>query len=82
MHRNKEQQARKSLEILRGDSLAPEFLELEWAEMVRGVAEEKRLAKSVGFIDMFRGNDLRRTLLCFGFVNPLLGSNIGIANES
>jgi hypothetical protein len=40
---------------LRGDSVGNEYIELEWAEMVRGVEEEKKLAKSIGFLDMFRG---------------------------
>lgn len=53
-------QARKSLEVLRGKSLAIEYLELEWAEMVRGVEEEKSNASSVGWVDMFRGEFLAR----------------------
>ena len=66
LHRNREQAARRSLEKLRGDSVPVEHIEFEWAEMIRGVAEEKRIAKSAGWIDMFRGSDLRRTLLCYG----------------
>lgn len=37
-------------------------------ERVKGIEEEKRLASTVGPLDMCRGNDLRRTLLCFGVV--------------
>lgn len=48
-------QARESLEFLRGDSLRPQELELEWAEMVRGIEEEKRTAKTIGPLDMYRG---------------------------
>ena len=48
LHRNREQDARKSLETLKADSVAPEYLELEWAEMIRGMEEEKRIAKPVG----------------------------------
>jgi hypothetical protein len=28
---------------------------MEWAEMVRGVEEEKKNANTVSFLDMFRG---------------------------
>lgn len=36
-------------------SLTPTLLELEWAEMVKGVEEEKREQGSVAALDMFRG---------------------------
>jgi len=61
-------QARRSLEILRGGSLEPQWLEFEWDEMVRGVAAEKEIAQGVAWRDMFRGADLRRTLLCYGMI--------------
>jgi hypothetical protein len=56
LHKGRDQQSRRSLEALRGDSLGNEYIELEWAEMVRGVEEEKKLAKSIGSRDMFKGN--------------------------
>jgi hypothetical protein len=37
LHQNREQEARKSLGVLRANSVTPEFIELEWAKMVRGV---------------------------------------------
>lgn len=55
LYKNREEEARKALEVLRADSITPEYLELEWAEMIRGMEEEKRTAKSVAFMDMFRG---------------------------
>ena len=54
LNKGKTEQARKALETLRGDSLSAEHLELEWAEMVKGIEEEKRLATTVGVLDMFR----------------------------
>lgn len=33
--------------------MAPEIVEMEWVEMVRGIEEEKRLATTVGAMDMF-----------------------------
>ncbi|KUI59800.1 General alpha-glucoside permease [Cytospora mali] len=67
-------QARRSLETLRGDSLRPEELDLEWTEMVKGIEEEQRLAKTIGPLDQYRGTDLRRTLLCYGVIMSQVGS--------
>lgn len=55
LYRGKSEDARKALETLRGTSLKPEELELEWVEMARGIEEEKRSARAVGPLDMFRG---------------------------
>jgi MFS family permease len=60
LHKGKELQARRALEQLRGVAIDPTELETEWTEMIRGVNEEKRTAKSVGFLDMFRGLSLIR----------------------
>lgn len=56
LHKGRDQQARRALETLRGDWMESKYLELEWSEMVRGVEEEKKLAKTIGFLDMFRGS--------------------------
>ncbi len=55
VNKGKLEEGRRSLEILRGDSLQEEQFELEWMEMVKGIEEEKKLAGSVGPLDMFRG---------------------------
>jgi len=55
VNKAKLEEARRSLEILRGDSLQEEQFELEWIEMVKGIEEEKKLAGSVGPLDMLRG---------------------------
>ncbi len=62
LHKGRDEQARASLEKLRGTSVESKYIELEWAEMVRGVEEEKKLEKSIGFLDMFRGNLLYHSL--------------------
>lgn len=67
-HQGRDEAAKRALQTLRGNAVNEQSLELEWAEMVRGVEEEKKSAKSVGFVDMFRGTDLRRTLLCYGMI--------------
>jgi hypothetical protein len=66
LHRDQHDAARRSLERLRFDHGVQ--LELEWAEMIRGVAEERRLSQSSGFMDLFRRRDRRRTLLCYGTI--------------
>ncbi len=55
LNKGKPEAARKALEALRGDSLQPHEFELEWVEMVKGLEEEKRMAKSIGPLDMYRG---------------------------
>jgi MFS family permease len=64
------EEARKALEILRGDSFKgrAELLEEEFQEMKRGIEEEKELASNSSVKDMFRGPDLRRTILCFAVI--------------
>ncbi|KAK4141463.1 general substrate transporter [Dichotomopilus funicola] len=74
VNRGKLDQGRRALEFLRSDSLGRQQLELEWIEMVKGIEEEKKLATSVGPLDMFRGSNLRRTLLCFGVIASQTGS--------
>lgn len=65
---NRPEDARRALERIRGGSLAPEYLQEEFVEMQRGIEEEKELATSASFWDMFKDTDLRRTLLCVGAI--------------
>jgi MFS family permease len=74
LHHDNPDAARKSLSKLRFDH--GDQLELEWAEMVRGVAEEKRVAQSTPLLDMFRGHDLRRTLLCYAVIASQSASGV------
>lgn len=67
-------EARRALEALRGGALGAEELELEWVEMVRGIEEERKLARTIGPLDQYRGTDLRRTLLCYGVILSQVGS--------
>jgi len=62
--------ARAALVKLRGNSFKnhPELFEEEFQEMKRGIEEEKELSRGSSFGDMFRGTDLRRTLLCYGVI--------------
>jgi MFS family permease len=67
---NRPDEARAALVKLRGDSFKnhPELIEEEFQEMKRGIDEEKELARGSSFGDMFRGTDLRRTLLCYAVI--------------
>ncbi|KAL3456640.1 general substrate transporter [Aspergillus heterothallicus] len=89
LHRGNMQAARKALEQLRGasyralrapssegDGEGPSLLEIEWAEMVKGVEEERSQAGGIAAMDMFRGVDLRRTLLCYGMIACQTASGI------
>ncbi|KIH86454.1 sugar transporter [Sporothrix brasiliensis 5110] len=74
MYKGRATAARAALETLRGDALPAEQLELEWVEMARGIEAEKRVASSIGPVDMYRGTDLRRTLLCYGVIASQTGA--------
>lgn len=67
---NRHEEARRALEQLRGKSFAgqPELLEEEFQEMKRGIEDEKELSSSSSVKDMFRGPDLRRTILCYSVI--------------
>ncbi|KAI1376407.1 general substrate transporter [Hypoxylon crocopeplum] len=74
LYKGKTEAARQSLQKLRGDSLSPEAFELEWVEMVKGIEEEMQAAKTIGPLDMFKGTELRRTLLCYGVIATQTGA--------
>jgi len=76
LHKGKEAEAKGALIYLRGSALTKDELEFEWAEMLRGLEEEKKNAKSVAWMDMFRGSDLRRTILCYGMIGCQSASGI------
>lgn len=65
---NRPDQARIALQKLRGRSLTPELFEEEFIEMERGIAEEQELASSGSVLDIFRGTNLRRTIITVGSI--------------
>ncbi|EHY55066.1 hypothetical protein HRR83_005679 [Exophiala dermatitidis] len=73
---NRPEQAKRALERIRGNSLAPEFLHEEFIEMQRGIEEEKELASSASVFDIFKGTDLRRTIICFGTILSHAGAGL------
>lgn len=74
LHHNKRDLARASLLRLRPSH--GENLEFECAETIRDVAEEQRLSQTSGFLDLFRSNDCRRTLLCWATIASQSASGV------
>ncbi|KAI0880315.1 general substrate transporter [Annulohypoxylon maeteangense] len=74
LYKGQSEAARRSLKSLRGGSLSPEGFEIEWIEMVKGIEEEKHTANTIGPLDMFKGTELRRTLLCYGVIATQTGA--------
>ncbi|OAL51157.1 MFS transporter [Pyrenochaeta sp. DS3sAY3a] len=66
----RDSEARDALVRLRGNSFSgrQELLEEEFLEMQRGIQQEKELAKGSSLGDMFKGTDLRRTIICFAVI--------------
>ncbi|EXJ53617.1 uncharacterized protein A1O5_13184 [Cladophialophora psammophila CBS 110553] len=73
---NKPEEARRALESLRGKSLKAELLNEEFIEMQRGIDQEKELASTTSVLDMFRGSDLRRTILAAGAIASHAASGV------
>ncbi|KAG6358929.1 hypothetical protein INS49_012449 [Diaporthe citri] len=73
---NKENKARKSLKALKPKSESEENISIELSYMKAAIDEEKRLARGVAFMDVFRHPvDRRRALLVIGtaLLNPITG---------
>ena len=73
---NRPAEAWRALERLRGESLSPELLNEEFIEMQRGIEEEKELASATSVLDMFKGTDLRRTILSAGAIASHAASGV------
>lgn len=78
--KGKNDEARRALTILRGESFVnhPELLEEEYVEMQQGIEREKELSSASPVLDMFKGTDLRRTLLCWAVVLSHSSSGISL----
>ncbi|KAI0839424.1 general substrate transporter [Hypoxylon sp. FL0890] len=77
LHERREE-AERSLAFLRGDSLEPEFLQEELVEIIRGVEEEKAIASASSLVDIFKGTNLRRTMLCVAVAVSRASSGIWV----
>jgi Sugar (and other) transporter len=77
LHKGRDAEAERALRRLRGNGIPEEHIEFEWAEMIRGVEEEKMNAKSVAWLDMFRG--VLNPFACSGVTEKylrILGSDL------
>lgn len=74
--KGRSQEAEVALAKLRGNSLNHELLREEFIEMERGIEEEKQIAGSTALVDIFKGANLRRTIIVVGVV--LSHSSCGI----
>jgi len=63
MYTGSEEAARHNMRRLRGPQFTDVMIEEEIAEMRQSIDMQKQMAKSVKVLDMFRGTDLRRTVL-------------------
>lgn len=72
---NRPDEARRSLNMLRGRTLAMDTLDEEFSETRNSVESEKKLHRERRYRDIFKGSDRRRTLLCFAVLlsNSLSG---------
>ncbi|KAI1212035.1 general substrate transporter [Annulohypoxylon truncatum] len=68
MLHDRREEAIRSLAFLRDDSLESDLVHEEIVEIVRGVEEEKLNASSSSITDIFKGSNLRRTLICLSVV--------------
>jgi hypothetical protein len=70
------EEGERALRRLRGKSLTEELLKEEFIEMVKGIEEEKAIAQGRQVMDMFRGTDRRRTIICVGVILSHTSSGI------
>ena len=63
MEHGQSEKAGKSMRWLRGKAYSDVMIAEELEEMKAAIEKDKELAKSASILDMFRGTDLRRTIL-------------------
>jgi MFS family permease len=68
MLNGKEDAARKSLTWYRGSSLSAIALEEEMVEIERGIKEEQELAQGTSVMDLFRGTNFIRSIICWASI--------------
>ncbi|KAI1445449.1 general substrate transporter [Annulohypoxylon stygium] len=78
MLHDRREEAERSLAFLRDDTLESKFIQEEIVEIIRGVEEEKVNASSASIVDIFKGTNLRRTLICLSVVVSRASSGIWV----
>ena len=68
------EKARRMLVRLRNKDTSSHLLDAELEEMRQALEREKENSKGLAIVDLFRGTNLRRTLLSFGLLISLTGT--------
>ncbi|KAK0619122.1 MFS transporter [Immersiella caudata] len=76
--KGREEEAERALRSLRGNAVSEEQLQEEFVEMVRGIEEEKALARGASWKEMWQGANLRRTILCIGVYSSRAASGLWV----
>jgi len=76
--KNSKEEAEKALRSLRGSAVSEEQLQEEFIEMVRGIEEEKALARGASLKEIWQGANLRRTILCIGVYSSRASSGLWV----
>jgi hypothetical protein len=76
--KGKEEEAEKALRSLRGNAVSEEQLQEEFVEMLRGIEEEKALARGASWKEIWQGANLRRTILCIGVYSSRAASGLWV----
>ncbi|KAI2470721.1 general substrate transporter [Annulohypoxylon bovei var. microspora] len=71
-------EAERSIAFLRDGPLESEFVQKEIVEIIRGVEEEKSNMSSSSVVDIFKGVNLRRTLICLSVVVSRASSGLWV----
>jgi len=70
--------AEKALARLRGNAVTEAEMAEEFVEMVRGIEEEKALARRGSYAAMFRGTNRRRTVICVASITSRAASGLWV----
>jgi len=76
--KGRKDEAEKALRSLRSTSLTEELFQEEFVEMVRGIEEEKLLARGASLKEIWQGANLRRTILCIGVYSSRAASGLWV----
>lgn len=78
----KHDKARNALIRLRGTGPQAQYVEEELEAMVTGVEHERQLAAGASYVDLFRGTNLRRTLLAIGCIMLPGATGVGLFSSN
>lgn len=74
LEHNEPDKARRMLVRLRNTDTSPHIIEAELEEMKEALEREREASNGIPVLDLFRGTNLRRTLIAWGLLCSLTGS--------